>query len=120
MKKEFSDQPAILRYIEKNWVTLRNQWACCYTRFYKNFGARVTSPTESTNLNAKSYLINGRASVLRLVEALQALAHRQIKVFNDRRAQQAIRTRREFLGRAYLGSLPTKVSYKALEPINHE
>jgi len=69
--------------LEKIWLPVRHQWATCYTRFYRKFGARVTSPTESTNLNVKSFLVNGRAGILRLIEALQALAQRQMTILED-------------------------------------
>ena len=120
LKVEFIDQPAIVRYLEKQWLPLREQWAGCFIQWYRNFGARVTSPTESTNLNVKSYLINGRASTFRLLEAIKALALRQIKKWEDKRADEGVRTCLDYVGRDYLGSLPMRVSHKALELINRE
>jgi len=81
LKDKFWDQPAVLRYIQKIWMPLRYQWARCYIKGYRNFGARVTLPTELINLNAKTYLLNGKADTFRLVDALQVMAERQVDLF---------------------------------------
>lgn len=101
-------------------MPLREQWACCFTRFYKNFGAKVTSPTESANFNAKSFIITGKSNAYSLFKALTALAARQLDTFKQKRAKESTRAPLEYLGRRYLGTLPTTVSYKALELINEE
>ena len=45
---------------------------------------------------------------------------RQLKVFAETQAREAIRAKHEFLNRTYLGSVPTQISYKALQLINEE
>jgi len=120
LKQEFSNQPAILRYIQKIWMPSREQWATCYTKNYKNYGARATSTTEASNFNIKSYLLNGKSTSFRLFKAAEALAKRQGKAFLETLAREAVNTKQNYLTRTYLGSLPRTVSYKALELINQE
>ena len=98
----------------------REQWAHCYIKQYRNFKARVTSPTKSSNLNVKSYLLNGKSDVYRLVTALSEMYTQQQKSYTKRLAFKGTRTRQEYLNRAYLGNLPLRVSYKYLELINHQ
>jgi hypothetical protein len=120
LKTEFADQPAILRYIQKIWMPSREQWATCYTKNYKNFGARVTSPTEASNFNIKSYLLNAKATSYRLFQAVDALVKRQLKVYKETLAREAVRTKFEYLNRPFLFDLARKVSYRALDLINEE
>lgn len=98
----------------------REQWANCYIRQYRNFGARVTSPTESANLNIKSYLLNGRSDIYALALTVKELLTEQQRTFKEARAAEAIRTKFRYLSRRYHGSLPLKISYKGLELINYE
>jgi len=80
----------------------------------------VTSPTESSNLNIKSYLLNGLSDAFGLVEAFLEMATEQLMTLKQTLARQGNRSQRYFLTRRYLGSLPLKVSYKALELVNME
>ncbi|EFZ03338.1 transposase [Metarhizium robertsii ARSEF 23] len=56
---QFGDQKAILAYLYSTYMPVREQWARCFIRKYRNFGIRVTSGTEASNNNVKSYLLNG-------------------------------------------------------------
>src|SRR6478609_4810540 len=64
---QFSDQRAILAYLYCTYMPVRAQWARCFIRKYCNFGIRVTSGTEASNNNIKSYLLNGMSHLYRLV-----------------------------------------------------
>ncbi|UNI16668.1 hypothetical protein JDV02_010847 [Purpureocillium takamizusanense] len=69
----FNDQQAILMYLYKTYLPIRAQWAQCFIKKYRNFGVRVTSGTEASNNNVKSYLLNGMSHLYSLVEAIEAL-----------------------------------------------
>ena len=75
--KEFDDQRAILQYLFSTYPPVSAQWARCFIRHYRNFGIRVTSGTEASNNNVKSYLLNGMSHLYRLVEAMQDMIHDQ-------------------------------------------
>ena len=68
---EFDDQRAIFRYFYGTYMPVRAPWARCFIRKYRNFGIRVTSGTDASNNNVKSYLLNGISHLYRLVEAMQ-------------------------------------------------
>ncbi|KAK0741365.1 hypothetical protein B0T18DRAFT_229739 [Schizothecium vesticola] len=97
-----------------------DQWANYYIRHYRNFGVRTTSPTESNNLSIKSYLLNGRSSAHSLILASHHLTQEQVRQNVEEMAKQALRARHDFLHRPWLGGLPLKVSYKALDLIVQE
>lgn len=120
MKTEFEDQPAICHYLNKQWLPLREQWAHCYTKKYRNFGYKATSPVESTNLTTKSYLLNSRSDLFRLVKTLHEMHMNQRKEFFEVTSYQNTKTKREYLNRTWLGPLSTAVSYKGLDLINNE
>jgi len=46
-----------------------------------NGSSHGSDTSESTNLNTKRYPVNSRASTIRLVDAFQAWALRQVQVF---------------------------------------
>ncbi|KAK4078062.1 hypothetical protein Purlil1_12083 [Purpureocillium lilacinum] len=70
---EFNDQQAFLMYLYKTYLPIRAQWAQCFIKKYRNFGVRVTSGTEASNNNVKSYLLNGMSHLHSLVEAIEAM-----------------------------------------------
>jgi hypothetical protein len=80
--KEFDDQRAILRYLHGTYMPVRVQWARCFIRKYRNFGVRVTSGTEASHNNIKSYLLNGMSNLHRLFEAMQDMIKDQERDFN--------------------------------------
>ncbi|KAI8402253.1 hypothetical protein FOFC_17559 [Fusarium oxysporum] len=120
--KKFDDQRAILRYLHGTYLPVRAQWARCFLRKHRNFGIRVTSGTEASNNNIKSYLLNGMSHLYRLVEAMQDMMKDQERDFKDACAQDDVLTAREYLGSSgdYLGDLPTVISSKALGLINKQ
>jgi hypothetical protein len=98
------------------------QWARCFIRRYRNFGIRVTSGTEASNNNIKSYLLNGMSHLYRLVEAMQDMIHDQERTFTDACGQDDVLTAAQFLGSigSYLGELRTTMSSKGLGLINKQ
>ncbi|PNP73906.1 hypothetical protein FNYG_12757 [Fusarium nygamai] len=93
--KEFDDQRAILRYLHGTYMPVRAQWARCFIRKYRNFGIRVTSGTEASNNNIKSYLLNGMSHLYRLVEAMQDMIKDQERDFSDACAADEVLTARD-------------------------
>ncbi len=114
--REFDDQRAILLYLHGTYMPVRAQWARCFIRKYRNFGIRVTSGTEASNNNVKSYLLNGRSHLHRLVEAIEDMIKDQERDFADACAADDVLTAREYLGSSseYLGDLRTTISSKGL------
>jgi hypothetical protein len=119
---QFGEQRAILAYLYRTYMPLRAQWARCFIRKYRNFGIRVTSGTEASNNNIKSYLLNGMSHLYRLVEAIQGMLEDQEREFRQSCAQDEVLTAREHVGRGseYLGELRHIVSQKALSLIARE
>ncbi|KAH6881052.1 hypothetical protein B0T10DRAFT_411223 [Thelonectria olida] len=120
--REFDDQRAILRYLHGTYMPVRAQWARCFIRKYRNFGIRVTSGTEASNNNIKSYLLNGMSHLYRLVEAIQDMMKDQERDFNDACAADEVLTAREYMGSSseYLGELRIAISSKGLGLINKQ
>ncbi|OAQ63889.1 mutator-like element [Purpureocillium lilacinum] len=114
--REFDDQRAILRYLHGTYMPVRAQWARCFIRRYRNFGIRVTSGTEASNNNVKSYLLNGMSHLHRLVEAIQDMIMDQERDFAHACAEDDILTARDYQGSRseYLGNLRTTISSKGL------
>ncbi|KAG7001028.1 PKS-NRPS hybrid synthetase [Fusarium oxysporum f. sp. conglutinans] len=108
--REFDDQRAILWYLHRTYMP------------YRNFGIRVTSGTEASNNNIKSYLLNGMSHLYRLVEAMQDMMKDQERDFNDACAADEVLTAREYIGSSseYLGELRTAISSKGLGLINKQ
>ncbi|OAQ60824.1 mutator-like element [Purpureocillium lilacinum] len=120
--REFDDQRAILPYLHGTYMPVRPQWARCFIRKYRNFGIRVTSGTEASNNNVKSYLLNGMSHLYRLVEAMRDIMKDQERDFNDALAADEVLTAREYIGPSaeYLGELRTAISSKGLELIKKQ
>ncbi|EXU95776.1 MULE transposase domain protein [Metarhizium robertsii] len=120
--KEFDDQRAILEYLYSTYLPVSAQWARCFIRRYRNFGIRVTSGTEASNNNVKSYLLNGMSHLYRLVEAMQDMIHDQERAFMDACGQDDVLTAPQYLGSMgnYLGELRTNMSSKGLGLINKQ
>ncbi|KAJ6436554.1 mutator-like element [Purpureocillium lavendulum] len=105
--REFDDQRAILRYLHGTYMPVRAQWARCFIRKYRNFGIRVTSGTEASNNNVKSYLLNGMSNLHRLVEAIQDMIRDQERDFAHASAEDEVLTARGHIGSSseYLGTI---------------
>ncbi|KAF4434584.1 mutator-like element, partial [Fusarium austroafricanum] len=121
-QKEFNNQQAILRYLHGTYMPIRAQWARCFIRKYRNFSIRITSSTEASNNNIKSYLLNGMSHLYQLVKAMQDMMKDQERDFNDACAADEVLTAREYIGSSseYLGELQTAISLKGLGLINKQ
>lgn len=119
---EFDDQREILHYLYSTYLPVSAQWARCFIRRYRNFGIRVTSGTEASNNNVKSYLLNGMSHLYRLVEAMQDMIHDQERAFKGACGQDDVLTAPQYLGSIgnYLGELRTTMSSKGLGLINKQ
>ena len=69
---EFNDQQIILMYLYNTYLPVSAQWAHCFIKKYRNFGVRVTSGTEASNNNVKSYLLNGMSNLYEAIEGMLA------------------------------------------------
>nr|UUW39089.1 putative transposase [Epichloe sp. LpTG-3]UUW39107.1 putative transposase [Epichloe sp. LpTG-3] len=119
---EFNDQQAILMYLYKTYSPIRAQWAQCIIKKYRNFGVRVTSGTEASNNNVKSYLLNRMSHLYSLVEAIEAMLGDQERDFIDNCSQDEVLTSRTYSGPGseYLGELRTVMSEPGLKLIAKE
>ncbi|KJZ69598.1 hypothetical protein HIM_11012 [Hirsutella minnesotensis 3608] len=102
---------------EQAWASLCKEFDDQRAHFaYRNFGIRVTSGTEASNNNVKSYLLNGMSQLYRLVEAMEDMVRDQERDFIDACAADEVLAAREYLGSSseYLGELRTTLSSKAL------
>ncbi|KAI5455916.1 hypothetical protein BGZ63DRAFT_458528 [Mariannaea sp. PMI_226] len=55
LQETFEHQERILRYLKNTYLPLKKEWACCYTRHYRNFGLITTAPAESNHHSLKTY-----------------------------------------------------------------
>ncbi|KAF4479381.1 PKS-NRPS hybrid synthetase [Colletotrichum fructicola Nara gc5] len=120
--KEFDDQRPILRYLYGTYMPMRAQWARCFIRHYRNFGTRVTSGTEASNNNIKSYLLNGLSHLYRLVDVMQDMIQDQELSFTQACAADEVLSGREYMTTRseYLGELRSMLSSKALGLITRQ
>ncbi|KAM4061718.1 MULE transposase [Hirsutella rhossiliensis] len=119
---EFDDQEAILIYLYNTYLPLSTQWAQCFIKKHRNFGIRVTSGTEASNNNVKSYLLNGMNHLFGLVEAIEGMVGDQERDFVDNCAEDEVLTTRTHSnpGSEYLGELRITASLRGLNLIARE
>jgi hypothetical protein len=120
IQREFKDQEDLLDYCLTSWFPWKHLWAEHLTRFCLNFGQNVTSQTESSNFNIKSYLVSGKADWVRLTKALQEMCENQARNYRQTVAKHESSVKINYLHRPYLGDLPQAVSHRALDLINQE
>ena len=115
-------RPAGHPYVPKTYFPLRAQWAQCFIKKYRDFGIRVTSGTEASNNNVKSYLLNGMSHLYSLVEAIEAMLSDQERDFIDACAQDEVLTSGTYSGPGseYLGELRTVISESGLRLITKQ
>ena len=109
-------------YLYKTYLPIRAQWAQCFIRRHRNFGVRVTSGTEASSNNVKSYLLNGMSHLYSLVEAFEAMLADQEQDFIDNCSQDEVLTSRTYSGPGseYLGELRRVMSEPGLKLIAKE
>ncbi|OWT42543.1 mutator-like element [Pochonia chlamydosporia 170] len=119
---EFNDQQIILMYLYNTYLPVSAQWAHCFIKKYRNFGVRVTSGTEASNNNVKSYLLNGMSNLYGLVEAIEGMLADQQQDFLDNCSQDEVLTARAYSGPGseYLGELRMVMSQPGLSLLARE
>ena len=120
--EQFNDQQAILIYLYNTYLPIASQWAHCFIKKYRNFGVRVTSGTEASNNNVKSYLLNGTSHLYGLVEAIEGMLADQERDFIDNCSQDEVLTGRVYSGPGseYLGELRIVMSQAGLKLVARE
>ena len=109
-------------YLYKTYLPIRAQWAQCFIRRHRNFGVRVTSGTEASSNNVKSYLLNGMSHLYSLWRQIEAMLADQERDFIDNCSQDEVLTSRTYSGPGseYLGELRTVMSEPGLKLIAKE
>ena len=115
--QEFPEQEAIIEYIVNTWFPWRRQFLNCYTSQYRNHGIRVTSRVESSHAEIKSYLYNGQADLLFLIQSIQQMLTNKQREYDAQIELERARIRCGFEKLAWLGELRHKVSKKGLDLI---
>ena len=114
--KRYGDhQSGVIDYIESTYMPFREQWAQCFIRHYRNFGQRTNSPNETAHKDIKSYLLNGRGDLLTLIETMVQMLTKKERDYEDKYASMEMRQRIQYIGRDWLGVLPTRISYQAVD-----
>jgi hypothetical protein len=117
MKAHFADQHAILTYIHTTYIPVKEQWATCYTNKYTNFGHRTTSAVESLNKKLKTFVVNGKSTVLQLVQRSFLMVDDLKKQVDEARWAEKDRILMEYVGRVWLGNTPRVVASLALRKV---
>lgn len=117
MKAEYSSkQNHILRYISKEYMPYREQWARCFIKRYRNFGQRVNSPVETAHKDVKSFLITGTGDLLHLHNAICLMLAKKERDYDQNAARMQIRQRQRFINQQHwLGNIPMTVCYVAVD-----
>lgn len=113
-------QRGILRYIEKEYMPLRYQWAMCYIKRYRNFGQRVNSPAESSHKTVKSLLVTGTGDLLHLHTSLKKMIDKREREYTERAAKMAMKLKEKYSKRDWLGNIRFTVSYDAVRLISFQ
>ena len=71
--EKFPDQEPSISYILDTYLVFREQFVECFINKYRNFDIRVTSRTESSHKEIKSYLHNSTADVKFLADRIEQM-----------------------------------------------
>lgn len=112
--RTYEQQRHILRYISKEYMPWREQWACCYISRYRNFGQRVNSPVETAHKDVKSYLLTGTGDLLHLHNALLQMIANKERTYKQEAGRQKDRLRLVYKDQKWLGELNVQVTYIAV------
>ncbi|KAK4102451.1 hypothetical protein N658DRAFT_485268 [Parathielavia hyrcaniae] len=83
-------EPAV-SYILSTYFPWRKHFLEYFTRQNRNFGVRVTSRTEGSHKELKSYLLNSRAELRFLASRVEQLVKDQEALYNAKRGEEATR-----------------------------
>ena len=111
------NQRHILRYVQKEYMPWRKQWAKCYVDRYHNFGQMVNSPTETAHADVKSHLVTGTGDLYYLHQALTTMISNKARSYSQEAARQLQRQRGQYLKQAWLGNLTVQITYQAIDLI---
>lgn len=118
LQKDFQDQQPLLRYLREEWLPLKKQWACCYTRFYHNFGFITTSLAESHNGSIKTYNLSLRSDLPEVAEATASQTNDKFQLWKDKCIAAHTTIRHKYSSREWLGELPLTVTRWCLDQLD--
>ncbi|EAQ91972.1 hypothetical protein CHGG_00207 [Chaetomium globosum CBS 148.51] len=106
-------EPAV-SYILSTYFPWRKHFLECFTRQNRNFGVRVTSRTEGSHKEVKSYLLNSRAELRFLASRVEQLVKDQEASYNAKKGEEATRQLGQYSSCRWMGDLRYRLSRKAL------
>jgi hypothetical protein len=118
LQQTFEHQERILRYLKDTYLPLKKEWACCYTRHYRNFGLITTAPAESNHHSLKTYHISLRSDLPDVEAATASQTEDKRQLYKDKIQQANTTIRNQFSGREWLGQLPLNVTRWAIAQLN--
>ena len=92
----------------------------CYIRQNRNFGIRVTSRTEGSHKQLKSYLHNSTADLYWLADRVRQLVNDQEAVYRTKGAEDPIRQQVKYRNQNWMADMRTVVSKKALKLVHDQ
>ncbi|KAH6637090.1 hypothetical protein F5144DRAFT_611712 [Chaetomium tenue] len=102
------------------YTTWDTHFCVCYTSQNRNLGIRVTSRTESSHKEIKSYLLNSTAELRFLATRVEQLIKDQQARYAAAEAEQATRQLEQYWGKRWLGDLRFKIRRKALGLVSQQ
>lgn len=93
------EQEPAVSYILTTYFPWRKHFCVCYTSQNRNFGIRVTSRTESSHKEIKSYLLNSTAELRLLATRVEQLVKDQQARYAAAEAEQAARQLEQYRGK---------------------
>lgn len=114
-KEVFSNQKAIVSYLENTYVPYTHEFALWSIKNYLNFGIRATSRTESSHAELKRYLRNRLCDLRQLLNAIQAMMMRRKERYESQLAKEKMTRLPVYTRIMVLSPLCLKISFKALE-----
>lgn len=121
LQKQFKkSQRHTVAYIENNLIPIREEWAGCWTKSYRNFGSRTTSPNESSNASVKSYGLSSRVQFEELFLTVETYVDDRYTRFYEGVARSATRVQMAYLNQPWLGDCPYRISYTALDLLDQQ
>ncbi|KAL5610928.1 hypothetical protein FOBRF1_007045 [Fusarium oxysporum] len=118
IQQTFPHQERILRYLKDTYLPLKREWACCYTRYYRNFGLITTAPAESNHHSLKTYHLSLRSDLPDVEAATASQTDDKRQLYKDKIQRANTTIRNQFSGREWLGQLPLTVTRWALDQLD--
>jgi hypothetical protein len=103
LQQTFSRQKRILQYLKNTYLPLKKEWACCYTRYYRNFGLITTAPAESNHHSLKTYHLSLRSDLPDVEAAAASQTDDKRQLYKDKIQRANTTIRNQFSGREWLG-----------------